>query len=79
MTEELIAQWRYTQTTGKKPAISENKKQYRLIVIQRKIGLIWVMVFNVTFNNILSISWRSILLVEEIRVLGENRRPTASH
>jgi hypothetical protein len=68
MTEELIAQWRYIQTTGKTPAISENKKQYRLIVIQRKIGLIWVMVFNVTFNNILSISWRSLLLVEEIGV-----------
>ena len=30
------------------------------------------MVFNATFNNILAISWRSILLMEETGVLGEN-------
>jgi hypothetical protein len=29
------------------------------------------MVFNVTFNNISVISWRSALLVEETRVPGE--------
>ena len=29
------------------------------------------MVFNATFNNISVISWRSVLLVEETRVLGE--------
>ena len=38
-----------------------------------------VMVFNATFNNISVISWRSILLVEEIRIPGENHRPTLSH
>jgi len=37
------------------------------------------MVFNATFNNISAISWRSVLLVEETRVPGENRRPVASH
>ena len=37
------------------------------------------MVFNATFNNISAISWRSVLLVEEIRVSGENHRPVASH
>jgi len=37
------------------------------------------MVFNTTFNNILVISWGSVLLVEETRVLGENYRPVASH
>ena len=31
------------------------------------------MVFNATFNIILVISWRSILLVEETGVPGENR------
>jgi hypothetical protein len=31
-----------------------------------------VMVFNSTFNNISVISWRSVLLVEEARVSGEN-------
>jgi hypothetical protein len=34
------------------------------------------MTFNVTFNNISVISWRSVLLVEETR---ENHRPVASH
>jgi len=38
-----------------------------------------VMVFNATFNNISVISWRSVLLVEETGVLGENHRPVASH
>ena len=30
------------------------------------------MVFNATFNNILVISWRSVLLAEETVVPGEN-------
>ena len=37
------------------------------------------MMFNATFNNISAISWRSVLLVEETGVLGENQRPSASH
>ena len=37
------------------------------------------MVFNATFNNILAISWRSVLLVEEIGGPGENHQPVASH
>jgi len=39
----------------------------------------WFMVCNVTFNNILVISWRSVLLMEETGVPGENHRPVASH
>jgi hypothetical protein len=31
-----------------------------------------VKVFNATFNNISVISWRSVLLVEETEVPGEN-------
>jgi hypothetical protein len=42
-------------------------------------GLIWFMVFNATFNNMSVISWRSVLLVEENGVLGENHRPVLSH
>jgi hypothetical protein len=42
-------------------------------------GFGWVMVFTATFNNISVISWRSVLLVEEIGVPGENHRPAASH
>ena len=37
------------------------------------------MVFNATFNNISVISWRSVLMVEETGVLGENHRPVANH
>jgi len=37
------------------------------------------MVFNATFNNVSVISWRSILLVEETGVPGENHRSAASH
>ena len=37
------------------------------------------MVFNVTFNNVSVISWRSVLLVEETRVPGENHRLVTSH
>ena len=37
------------------------------------------MVLNATFNNILVISWQSVLLVEETGVSGENHRPAVSH
>jgi hypothetical protein len=38
-----------------------------------------LMVVNVTFNNVLVISWRSVSLVEETGGLGENHRTVASH
>ena len=41
--------------------------------------MVRVMVFNATFNNISVISWRSVLLVEETGVPGENHRPAESH
>ncbi len=37
------------------------------------------MVFNATFNNISVILWRSVLLMEETGVQGENQRPAVSH
>ena len=37
------------------------------------------MVLNATFNNTSVISWRSVLLVVEIRVPRENHWPVASH
>jgi hypothetical protein len=37
------------------------------------------MVFNATFNNISVISSRSVLLLGETGVPGENHRPAASH
>ena len=42
-------------------------------------GGIMVMVLNATFNNILVLSWRSVLLAEETGAFGENHRPVASH
>ena len=38
-----------------------------------------LIVFNATLNNISVISWRSVLMVEEIRGPGENHRSVASH
>jgi hypothetical protein len=35
--------------------------------------------FNATFNNISAISWRSVLVLEEAGVPGENHRPWASN
>ena len=35
--------------------------------------------FDVTFNNISVISLRSVLLIEETEVSGENEWPAASH
>jgi hypothetical protein len=57
-----------------------HSKMYNYFVIMYNIGnfeglLIHsrkVMEFNATFNNISVISWRSVLLVEEIGVPGEN-------
>jgi len=37
-----------------------------------------VMGFNASFNNIAVISWRSVLLVEETGVPGENHRAVAN-
>ena len=36
-------------------------------------------VSNSTFDNISVISWRSVLLVEDTGVPGENHRPVASN
>ena len=41
--------------------------------------MVRVRVFNATFNNITVISLRSVLLVEETGVPGENHRPVATH
>jgi hypothetical protein len=38
-----------------------------------------VMVLDATFNNISVITWRSVLLVEESGIPGENHQHVASH
>ena len=40
---------------------------------------VWFMELNATFNNISAISWRSVLLMVETGVPGENHRPVAIH
>jgi hypothetical protein len=43
------------------------------------LQMVWFNVFNAIFNNISVISWRSVLLVKETGVPGENHQPVASH
>jgi len=47
----------------------KNKKKHASLGVKE----VRIMVFNATFNNISVISWRSVLLVEDIGVPGENR------
>ena len=47
------------------------------VVIMIQIGLNLIMELNTTFKNTSVISWRSVLLVEETGVHGENHRPAA--
>jgi hypothetical protein len=62
-----------------------------LIVFEKKIILLlsknsndiflcwWLIWLNANFNNISVISWRLVLLVEQIGVPGENYRPISSY
>ena len=49
----------------------------------RKVFFIYLcllrVMLNATFNNTSVISWRSVLLMEETEIPGENHRPFASH
>ena len=47
-----------------------------LYIVHTNLGW-WFMVFNTTFNNISAISWRSVLLMKENGVPGENHRPVS--
>ena len=49
----------------------------KIVILERVRA--WVMVFMATLNNISVISWRSVLLVEETGIPGENHRPATSH
>ena len=59
-----------------------NKKKSEMCPISRRLDSyetdlrVRVRIFNTTFNNILvTISWRSVLLVKETGVPGKNHRP----
>ena len=62
-------------------ALYDVERGKQLSYIEIKIPMVWFVLwcFNATFNNISVMSWRSVLLVEETRVLGENHRPIANH
>ena len=49
----------------------QNKKIY-LVIFGIGGWVVWVIVFNATFNNISAISWQVALLVEEPRIPGKN-------
>ena len=55
--------------------MSDNLVNKLITIFQNMVGdLVWFMVFNATFNNISAISWRSVLLVEEIGVPSTCRK-----
>jgi hypothetical protein len=55
------------------PIFKKSCKQIPISLPCKQIGLgVRVVVFNATVNNISVLSWRSVLLVEETGVPGEN-------
>jgi len=73
----------YFTVNGKVVRRLWQKIKTRILCISSSSGMnncfVCLMVFNATFNNILFMSWRSVLLVGETGVPGENHRPVASH
>ena len=62
--------------TSKEQVISMLSVGYILV---RHIMFVCLMVLNATFKNISVISWRSVLVMEEIGVPKENNQPVSSH
>ena len=50
-----------------------------VVICIGRCWLVWFIVINATFNNILAISWRSVLSVEETGAFVQNHRPVANH
>jgi acyl-CoA thioesterase FadM len=59
--------------------IKTNLRGIRIRFLGGFVCLFVYRVLNATFSNISVISWRSVLLVKETEVHGENHRPVASH
>jgi len=68
--------WRQSHIVNKMTALHNYNIIRQHILVRVRVR---VMIFNATFNNISAISWQSVLLVEEIKVLGENNRFVKSH
>ena len=74
----------YRNLTGGKthvshPVIFISRYGYVMVMVISVLHGVRVMVFNATLNTISAISQRSVLLVDETGVSGENHRPVASH
>jgi hypothetical protein len=72
----------YRNLTGGKTHVSHPDifiSRYGYVMVISVLYGVRVMVFNATLNTISAISRRSVLLVEETGVSGENHRPVASH
>jgi hypothetical protein len=60
--------------------LTQKKIAHTKGMLELKLGLVgWFMVLIANFNNISVLSWRSVLLVQETGLPGENHRPIASH
>jgi hypothetical protein len=57
--------------------VAQCKPHQKMQGITKMLVMVSYMI-NVTFNNISAISWRSVLLMEETGVPGENHWPAAS-
>jgi hypothetical protein len=62
----------------KLPRVKE-KGHLQTVICYLVCFFVCLMMFNATFYNISVISWRSVLLVKETGVTGQNHRPAASH
>jgi hypothetical protein len=60
--------WKHERSRGTLSVIYEHLFER---VTQMSFDLVYFMVFNTTFKSISVISWQSVLLVEETRVLTE--------
>jgi hypothetical protein len=49
------------------------------VIVKMRFFLFWFLVFNATFNNSSSLSWRPVLVVDKVGVPVENHRPWASN
>ena len=66
-------------TVDRTPLQNWKQMLWKCLIIFDMEGYVKGMVFHTAFNNISVISCRSVLLVEEIGVLGENHQHAASH
>jgi hypothetical protein len=75
---EIVTHWMYINRNPGSFSDSHELTKYKQID-NGELCLASFMVFIATFNNISAILWRSVLLLEETGVHGENHRPVANH